>query len=250
MGECVICHRRSDDLSGSVGVCAGCILADTPAARAEAVAAHGRARRRFGLPGRAPRAADGQCCDRCANACRIAQGDVGYCGVRSNDGGTIRGGDAESAAVQWYQDPLPTNCVADWVRPASGPAGYPAFTDTEGPEHGYHNLAVFYEACSFDCLFCQNWHFREGSLKGPRCSASASETSTCSLETHAAPPRRNALNRYAGQRPVGRTPLRSAPPGGVHSRQSPGAFSRARVSDAPSSPVCAFHRASLEGRSR
>jgi pyruvate formate lyase activating enzyme len=23
------------------------------------------------------------------------------------------------------------------------------------------NLAVFYEACSFNCLFCQNWHFRE-----------------------------------------------------------------------------------------
>jgi pyruvate formate lyase activating enzyme len=25
---------------------------------------------------------------------------------------------------------------------------------------GYHNLAVFYCSCTLDCLFCQNWHFR------------------------------------------------------------------------------------------
>jgi pyruvate formate lyase activating enzyme len=24
-----------------------------------------------------------------------------------------------------------------------------------------HNLAVFYGSCSLDCLFCQNWHFRD-----------------------------------------------------------------------------------------
>lgn len=73
--------------------------------------------------------------------------------------------------MQWYHDPLPTNCVADWVCPASGSAGYPDFTDTKGPEHGHSNLAVFYEACSFDCLFCQNWHYKEHSLAGPRRSA-------------------------------------------------------------------------------
>jgi len=26
---------------------------------------------------------------------------------------------------------------------------------------GYHNLAVFYASCSFNCLYCQNWHFRQ-----------------------------------------------------------------------------------------
>jgi pyruvate formate lyase activating enzyme len=25
---------------------------------------------------------------------------------------------------------------------------------------GCHNLAVFYESCTLNCLFCQNWHFR------------------------------------------------------------------------------------------
>jgi pyruvate formate lyase activating enzyme len=28
-------------------------------------------------------------------------------------------------------------------------------------QRGYHNLAVFYGSCSFNCLFCQNWHYRD-----------------------------------------------------------------------------------------
>ena len=171
MGECVVCRRRSPRISDALGLCAGCILADTPEARAQARAAHARTRRQFGLPVEPPTPAHGTPCTNCANACRIAPGEVGYCGARSNDGGRITGGDADSAAVQWYYDPLPTNCVADWVCPASGPAGYPAFTDTQGPERGYDNLAVFYEACTLDCLFCQNWHFKQHSLAGPRHSA-------------------------------------------------------------------------------
>jgi pyruvate formate lyase activating enzyme len=62
--------------------------------------------------------------------------------------------------VSWYYDPLPTNCVASWVCPAETDAGYREYTHCRGPEYGYNNLAVFYHACSFDCLFCQNWHYR------------------------------------------------------------------------------------------
>jgi len=50
--------------------------------------------------------------------------------------------------------------VADWVCPAGTGAGYPDFAYRNGVEYGYKNLAVFYQACSFDCLFCQNWHYR------------------------------------------------------------------------------------------
>jgi len=172
MGDCMVCHGWTDRISRSLGLCATCILADTPAARAQAAVAHARARRQFKLPTRPPRALHGKRCQRCANACKIDEGQVGYCGVRSNAAGRLAGGDEESAAVQWYRDPLPTNCVAAWVCPAAGPAGYPTFTDTKGPERGYHNLAVFYQACSFNCLFCQNWHFKEHSLEGPRHAAS------------------------------------------------------------------------------
>ncbi|HUV45689.1 MAG TPA: radical SAM protein, partial [Dehalococcoidia bacterium] len=41
-----------------------------------------------------------------------------------------------------------------------------------GPEYGYKNLAVFYQACSFDCLFCQNWHYRSQALKEATVTAS------------------------------------------------------------------------------
>jgi pyruvate formate lyase activating enzyme len=55
--------------------------------------------------------------------------------------------------LDWYRDPLPTNCVADWV--------------CTGQRHpGHHNLAVFYASCTLNCLFCQNWHFRETSPFG------------------------------------------------------------------------------------
>jgi pyruvate formate lyase activating enzyme len=49
--------------------------------------------------------------------------------------------------LHWYRDPLPTNCVGDWV--CSG-----------HDKRGYHNLAVFYGSCTLDCAFCQNWHYR------------------------------------------------------------------------------------------
>jgi len=168
MGECVLCHRWSDEISRSLGLCNACILADTPAARAQAAAAHDKARRQFDLPPQPPRAKGGINCPRCANSCSVAPGQRGYCGVRTVEGSRIAGGDADSAAVSWYHDPLPTNCVADWVCPASTSDGFPVYTDSKGPERGFQNLAVFYEACSFDCLFCQNWHFREHSIAGPR----------------------------------------------------------------------------------
>jgi len=31
---------------------------------------------------------------------------------------------------------------------------------------GYTNLAVFYQACSFNCLGCQNWHYRKATFSG------------------------------------------------------------------------------------
>ena len=86
--------------------------------------------------------------------------------------GKITGGGPQDGNLSWYHDPLPTNCVADWVCPAGSEAGFPAFSYTPGPEYGYNNLAVFYQACTFDCLFCQNWHFRPLALKKGEVSSS------------------------------------------------------------------------------
>jgi pyruvate formate lyase activating enzyme len=73
-------------------------------------------------------------------------------------------GDARRGLATWYHDPLPTNCVANWVCPAGSESGYPDFSYAPGPEHGYYNLAVFLGGCSFDCLFCQNRSYRRMAL--------------------------------------------------------------------------------------
>ena len=82
------------------------------------------------------------------------------------------GGTAEKGVLQWYYDPLPTNCVAWWFCPGCTGAGYPKYAYKRGAEAGYANLAVFYGSCSLDCLFCQNWHYRNLAAKlGPVMSA-------------------------------------------------------------------------------
>jgi pyruvate formate lyase activating enzyme len=94
---------------------------------------------------------------------------MGYCGHRRRrhgpHGDRIVGGTA-SANVSWYHDSLPTNCVGDWVCAGGTGCGYPNYAHARGPEYGYKNLAVFFRACSFDCLFCQNWQHRLDSVRG------------------------------------------------------------------------------------
>jgi pyruvate formate lyase activating enzyme len=75
------------------------------------------------------------------------------------------------AVVDWYHDPLPTNCCADWVCPGGSDCGHPRYSHARGSERGYKNLAVFYYGCTFDCLFCQNWQWRRGLAAEHRSSA-------------------------------------------------------------------------------
>jgi len=80
----------------------------------------------------------------------IGEGERGYCGLRRVRQGRLEhlAGVPERGLLKWYRDALPTNCVAHWVC-------------TGSRRRGYHNLAVFYESCTLNCLFCQNWHFRQ-----------------------------------------------------------------------------------------
>jgi pyruvate formate lyase activating enzyme len=81
--------------------------------------------------------------------------------------------DAAHGNLSWYKDPLPTNCVGDWVCAGGTGAGFPRHAHCRGPEYGYHNLAVFFHACSFNCLFCQNWSYRQRALTSERSSVGA-----------------------------------------------------------------------------
>ena len=147
---CKLCGARSRLIAAQLGVCLDCIRNRPQEALEISDAAHTAARRLFGLPERPPRAEGGHRCGLCAQDCVIAEGERGFCGLRKVRENRLRhlAGTPDRGLLHWYRDPLPTNCVADPVC-----AGH--------TQRGKHNLAVFYAACTVDCLFCQNWHFRE-----------------------------------------------------------------------------------------
>ncbi|MGQ9853386.1 MAG: radical SAM protein [Candidatus Oleimicrobiaceae bacterium] len=162
MQVCGLCGKKVL-VSRALGVCGRCLVAQEGRAEEWVRRAHAAARAPFHLPEHIPAAETGVACKGCGNNCRIPSGKSGFCGLRRNDNGRLVqvAGTPAGALVSWYHDPLPTNCVASWVCPAGSELGYPDFSYAPGPEYGYTNLAVFYEACNFDCLFCQNWHYRE-----------------------------------------------------------------------------------------
>ncbi|HRV43204.1 MAG TPA: radical SAM protein [Syntrophales bacterium] len=149
MSLCALC-RREVTVASCLGVCGDCIRRCFSEARPYVEAAHAASRSAFGLPKAPPQDKGGVPCGGCANACVIGEGRRGYCGLRTVGGGrlSVLAGNPEGGLLRWYRDPLPTNCVADWVC-----GGH--------DRRGFHNLAVFYAACTADCLFCQNWHYRE-----------------------------------------------------------------------------------------
>jgi pyruvate formate lyase activating enzyme len=103
--------------------------------------------------------------------------ELGFCGLRivRSEGGAARllhlAGTVDRGLLQWYRDPLPTNCVADWVCAGSR-------------QPGRHNLAVFYASCTLDCLFCQNWHFRESHAEHDRGMSAAALADRANADTY------------------------------------------------------------------
>ncbi len=152
--RCKICGKESPEISESLKVCLSCIRKKPELAIPIALEAHRKSREIFGLPPFPPKEKDGRRCKICVNECKTK--DIGYCGLDKHS--------SNEAKLSWYHDPLPTNCVADWVCAGGKGAGYPKYAYRNGPEYGYKNLAVFFHACSFNCLYCQNWHYRKETL--------------------------------------------------------------------------------------
>ncbi|HIE51353.1 MAG TPA: radical SAM protein [Armatimonadetes bacterium] len=143
---CAACGE-SKLLTAALGVCADCLRAGTEEVERLIRQAHAQTRPRFGLPLEPPHTTGGRECRFCVNRCRLGEGEIGYCGTKRNEGGKlVHLYGVQRGALDWYNDPIPTNCVSEWVCGAC--------------ERGGVNLAVFLRACSFNCLFCQNWQFK------------------------------------------------------------------------------------------
>lgn len=159
MGTCKVCGKSNSRVSQHLGACSQCILERYEDALPLISEAHKKSRESYGLPIAPPKNPKGVVCRICHNHCILAEGERGYCGTRQLKEGKLIPS-SFVANLSFYHDPLPTNCVADWVCPGGSGAGYPRYSYRSGPEYGYKNLAVFLHSCSFNCLFCQNWHFK------------------------------------------------------------------------------------------
>jgi pyruvate formate lyase activating enzyme len=147
MQSCKICDKRSI-ISESLIACSDCVREDRSDILKEIEAHHKVSRERFLLTSELTADA-GINCHFCGNACLINEDQKGYCGLRQNKSGRLKslGGNSDSGILNWSFDPLPTNCCADWICEGSG-------------RRGMYNLAAFYRSCSFNCMYCQNWHFK------------------------------------------------------------------------------------------
>lgn len=159
MEPCPVCGQENSFVSEALGACVHCLRAD-PNLLDGIQRFRAKARRKWGLPECPPRTPGGAICPLCANACQMGEGETGYCGLRTVRNGRLThlAGTARGGLLHAYFDPLPTNCVADPLC-----AGHSRF--------GCVNLAVFYGACTFDCFYCQNWHFRQMSVRDRQLSA-------------------------------------------------------------------------------
>ncbi len=145
--ECKICGTKSILISRGVGVCLDCMRNKPEEALVYTSMKHAESKKYYNAPNQPPK--KGANCGFCVNRCRIPSGEKGYCGIVTNVEGKLErlAGTPERGILSWYYDPLPTNCVADWVCPGGTGAGYPKYAYSSGPEYGYANLAVFYGAC-------------------------------------------------------------------------------------------------------
>ncbi|MFA8434968.1 MAG: radical SAM protein [Marinifilaceae bacterium] len=153
LGTCSICEKETPCISDILGVCSDCLHQHFAVVKSHLESIHSKTRMAHELPTKAPKNPEGIQCNLCSNACQIGEGELGYCGLRTASKGKLLqlAGTPAKGLVEWYHDSLPTNCVADWI--------------CDGYKHpGCTNLAVFYKSCTANCLFCQNWHFRETSV--------------------------------------------------------------------------------------
>lgn len=163
---CAVCGNEYRRLGRSLQVCPECIRDRWEDSRKWCEAVHAVSRDSYRLPLTPPRDPLGEACSLCVHQCLLTPGETGYCGVRDGSEESLLVHGHTCGQLSFYYDPLPTNCVADWVCAGGTGAGYPKYAHDRGPEAGFLNLAVFFEACNFDCLYCQNWMHKEAHIKG------------------------------------------------------------------------------------
>ncbi len=147
MGTCLVCAKKDPTVSSFLQVCGRCIKENFSKVKDHIYQIHREIREEedeFKTTFR---------CYQCVNRCFLNKDNRGRCGLPKN---LVT---ANQAFLEYYFDPIPTNCVGEKFCGATG-CGYPEFSYTPYIECGCKNLAVFFYGCTFNCLFCQNYSWR------------------------------------------------------------------------------------------
>ncbi len=170
------CPNHSDRIATkTLGYCGECVTFDEKLLT-RSLDAHYSLRKNSGLVESIPN--DGNLtCQDCGNHCKLKEGEIGFCHNRTATKKEVTRRYGKAVPVSWYFDPLPTNCVADWVCPVTK-----SHNIDLGPNR-LKNLAVFYGSCNSDCIFCQNSSYQDmmrlgSSLMTPKELANAADDKT------------------------------------------------------------------------
>ncbi len=112
--DCLSCGKPQKLISQALGVCVDCLRMNPESLASHIESVHEATRRSFGLPPSPPQDAAGTLCNFCIRACRIPEGQLGYCATRRNHSGKIVGGKLEIPCAllafhpNFYMDDLPT----------------------------------------------------------------------------------------------------------------------------------------------
>lgn len=112
VGRCKICNKSSILISSFLGVCRDCILNEFEKALPIIENAHKKARAYFNLP--YPSITSEPSCEFCTHRCYLLL-DKSFCGLIEKGKRLL--GTPEKGLLEWYYDPLPTNCVASFICP-------------------------------------------------------------------------------------------------------------------------------------
>ncbi len=163
MGTCKFCNKTDKLISRTLSICRNCILTkDWNHVKPHILSVHNKVRQQEELPERPPKATKLNVklkCNLCINECSLSTDDTSYCGLRNlkkNKSGELPLPSKMKGYIHGYLDNNPTNCCNAWFCPSGTSAGYPEYSNHNGPELGTYSYAAFLYGCTFNCLFCQN----------------------------------------------------------------------------------------------
>ena len=141
MGTCKFCGKKEKVISEILELCRTCIIeGDWKEIKSHIYSVHSQVRGLVGLPMKPPKAIKPNVklkCNLCINECILSEKDVSYCGLRNIQRklmGDLPFPTKSKGYIHGYLDMNPTNCCNSWICPAGTSAGFPEYSDYQGPE--------------------------------------------------------------------------------------------------------------------